>query len=220
MIKAVVTGSSNGIGKAVVKSLLFGTDVDMVYGIDIEGADYTDDRYTHIIADVSNKETLPVISNVNILINNAGVQEPGSRFIDVNLRGVINCTEKYGLQKNIRSIVNVASASAHSGSEFPEYAASKGGVLAYTKWTAHAIAKYGATCNSISPGGVKTTSNVHIMDNDELYERALQETMLHRWADEEEIAVWIAFMACINRSMTAQDILVDNGEMAKATFIW
>ena len=120
-----------------------------------------------------------------ILINNAGVQDSG-RDIDVNLRGTIYCTEKYGIQPNIKSIVMTASVSAHNGAEFPEYCASKGGVLAYTKNVALRVAKYGATCNSISAGGVITELNAHILENPALWDQVMAETLLPKWATVEE----------------------------------
>ena len=156
---------------------------------------------------------------LNILINNAGVQDSG-RDIDVNLRGTIYCTEKYGIQPNIKSIVMTASVSAHNGAEFPEYCASKGGVLAYTKNVALRVAKYGATCNSISAGGVITELNAHILENPALWDQVMAETLLPKWATVEEMAEWTYFLAVVNQSMTAQDILIDNGEIAKANFVW
>ena len=48
----------------------------------------------------------------------------------------------------------------------------------------------------------------------------MDETLLPKWAEVEEIAEWAYFITVVNRSMTAQDILVDNGENAKANFIW
>ena len=86
--------------------------------------------------------------------------------------------------------------------------------------TAAEVAKYGATCNSISPGGVKTCSNAHILQNPELYREVLNETMLGKWATPGEIATWVYFVATVNRSMTAQDIIIDNGELAKFNFVW
>ena len=163
---------------------------------------------------------LPAIPEVNILINNAGTCDQDVDNIAVNLDGTVFCTEAYGLQPHIKSIVNIVSASAHTGAEFPWYVASKGGVLAYTKWVAAQVAKFGATCNSISPGGVLNKSNDHILRNPDLTSQVLGETMLNKWASAEEIAEWVYFIAVVNQSMTAQDILIDNGEMAKFNFIW
>lgn len=217
-MKVVITGSSKGIGQ--LTALMFLTSGYEVHGIDIQESSIEHENYHHHVADVANRDALPYIRDVDILINNAGTWSADVDNIDVNLRGTINCTKEYGLKPSIKAIVNIASASAHSGAEFPEYVASKGGMVAYTKWTALEVAKYGATCNSISPGGVETGSNSHILRNPDLRSQVMKETILNRWADPQEIAEWIYFVAVINKSMTAQDILIDNGEMAKANFVW
>ena len=217
-MKVIITGASAGIGLAVCERFLQDERISVV-GIDINPSELGNPRYHHFLADVASPDSLPEIEGVTHLINNAGVQNT-TQDIAINLGGIMNCTKVYGLQPKIQSIVNVASASAHTGAEFPEYVASKGGVVAYTKWTALQIAQYGATCNSISPGGVLTELNRPVMDDPEKWQAIMNETLLPKWASSEEIAEWIYFMAIVNRSMTAQDILVDNGEMAKSNFIW
>lgn len=215
-MRVLVTGSSNGIGKAV--SLLFLEKGHEVIGIDIEDATIFHTKYKHIQQDIRD-ENLPDIDNINILINNAGVQDSGDD-IDINLKGTINITEKYGIQNKIKSIIFMASASASTGAEFPEYAASKGGMVAYMKNVALRIAEYGATSNSISAGGVTTDLNKHIINNTKLWNQVLAETMLNKWASPEEIAEFTYFVAVINKSMTGQDILIDNGEALKSNFVW
>lgn len=215
-MKVLVTGSSGGIGKAIaLKFLECGHEV---IGFDRNKSVIDNKNYTHYIIDIKDKEHFPEISDVEILINNAGTQNEND--IDNNLKGTINITEKYGIQKNIKAIVNIVSASAHSGAEFPEYSASKGGLLAYTKNVALRVAEFDATCNSISPGGVVTDLNDHILKNEKLWNEVLNEALLHKWATPEEIAEWVYFVAVINKSMTAQDILIDNGEIAKSNFVW
>ena len=217
-MKVLITGTSSGIGRAAaLKFLAMGHDV---FGIDIRESSIDNENYTHFTADVSDKNSLPEIEDVEILVNNAGVQTQTEKDIYVNLFGTMYCTEKYGLQPKIKAIVNIASASAHNGAEFPEYSVSKGGVMTYTKNTALQVAKYGATCNSLSPGGVKSDINKHILEDERLWQAVLNESLLYRWAETEEIAEWIYFVAVVNKSMTAQDILIDNGEQAKANFIW
>ena len=214
-MKVLITGTSNGIGRAT--ALIFLDRGHEVIGIDKEDSSISDPMYTHHKSDIT--WMLPSIAGVEILINNAGEQNSISD-IDVNLKALMRCTEFYGIQPNIKSIVNVASTSAHNGAEFPEYCASKGGVLAYTKNVALRVAKYGATCNSISPGGVTTAMNSHIMETPELWNAVMDETLLPKWASAEEIAEWIYFVAVVNKSMTAQDIIIDNGELAKFNFVW
>ena len=83
----------------------------------------------------------------------------------------------------------------HTGSEFPEYAASKGGVLAYTKNVAMRIAPYQATCNSLDFGGVMTELNRPVMEDEKLWDQIMELTPLKRWMSVEEAAEWIYFMA-------------------------
>ena len=218
-MKVVITGSSQGIGLATAKKFLHkGYEV---IGLDIrkapqELAQYS--GYTHYVCDVVAQSLMPDITDVDILVNNAGVQDE-LRNISVNLMGTINATEMYGLQPNIKAILNVTSVSAHNGAEFPLYTASKGGVLAYTKWLAQEVAKYGATANSLSPGGVVTPMTRDIWDDDAKRAAVLDETLLRKWASAQEIAEWIYFICVVNKSMTAQDIIIDNGETAKFNFI-
>lgn len=218
-MNVLITGSSCGIGRAT--ALKFLDEGHTVFGIDILPpiAPLSNrSNYKHYICDVSS-DSLPDLPAIDILINNAGVQDDETA-IDVNLKGLIAVTERYGLQKNIKSILMNASVSAHNGSEFPRYAASKGGVLAYTKYVAREVAKYGATCNSLSLGGVTTALNNPIINDKKLYKAVLDETLLKKWASAEECAEWIYFLTVVNKSMTAQDVLVDNGEIMNQKFIW
>lgn len=215
-MKVLVTGSSEGIGKAI--ALKFLKEGHNVIGIDLNSSSINHKLYTHIQGDICDKN-LPEIQNIEILVNNAGVQESG-KDIDVNLKGTISITEKYGIQEKIKSIIFIASASATTGAEFPEYVASKGGVVAYMKNVALRVAEYGATSNSISAGGVTTQLNKHIIDDPNLWRQVLNETLLNKWASPEEIAEFTYFISVINKSMTGQDIFIDNGEALKSNFIW
>ena len=119
----MITGTSQGIGKAIAE--LFLEKNHTVIGIDRKDKTIENDRYTHYQCDVRDKEKLPEIDGVEILINNAGTQN--EEDTDINLKALIHVTEKYGIQPQIRSVLNIGSASGHTGAEFPEYCASKGG---------------------------------------------------------------------------------------------
>ena len=215
-MKVLVTGSSQGIGKAIAE--LFLKKGHEVVGIDKQHSGISHKEYTHITCDVRDREALPEIENIEILINNAGVQNEDD--IDVNLKALIYITERYGVREGIRSVLNIGSASAHTGSEFPEDCASKGGILSYTKNVALRVANFGATCNSLDPGGVLTPLNKPVIEDKELWEQIMEQTPLTRWATPEEIAEWAYFLTVENRFCTGQSILVDGGESINYKFVW
>lgn len=215
-MKVLITGTSQGIGKAIAEHFL--KEEHQVFGIDRQDETITHLNYTHYKCDVRDFKNLPDISDVNILINNAGTQNEDD--IDINLKALIHITEKYGVQEKIHSILNIGSASGHTGAEFPEYCASKGGVMAYTKNVAMRVAKYNATCNSLDPGGVITPLNECVMNDPKLWAEIMDETPLKRWATTEEIAQWAYFLTVTNTFCTGQCILVDGGESINYNFVW
>ena len=215
-MKVMITGTAQGIGRAIAE--LFLEKGHAVVGIDRQAASILHPQYLHYVCDVRDKGGLPEVDGVDILINNAGTQNEDD--IDINLKALIHITEKYGVREGIRSILNIGSASAHTGAEFPEYCASKGGVLAYTKNVAMRVAPYGATCNSLDPGGVLTPLNECVITDSELWGQIMAETPLKRWATPEEIAEWAYFLTVTNKFCTGQSILVDGGEAINYHFVW
>lgn len=213
----LITGTHSGIGRAT--AIYFLERNHAVIGMDVAESSIEHPHYTHIQADVRKPEQFPENLKPEILINIAGVQNSVDD-IDVNLKGVINVTEFYAFHNDrIRSVVMMGSASAHTGSEFPEYAASKGGLLAYTKNVANRLAPR-AVCNSIDPGGVRTELNACVMEDEKLWKQIMDLTPLKRWAEPEEIAEWIYFLSVNNRFMTGQNLLIDGGEAGYTKFIW
>lgn len=215
-MKILITGTSQGIGKAIAE--LYIKNNHDVLGIDRQKQTIYHSNYTHYQLDIRDYDNLPNITDINILINNAGTQNEDD--IDINLKALIHITERYGIQNNIKSILNIGSASAHTGAEFPEYCASKAGILAYTKNVALRIAKYGATCNSLDPGGVITPLNDCVINDPVLWQQIMDETPLKKWATAEEIAQWAYFLTVTNTFCTGQNILVDGGESINYNFVW
>ena len=212
----LITGTSSGIGKGCAEYFL--KEGHLVYGFDKDTSTISHPAYTHFCLDIRDKSAYPKLSPVDIVINNAGVQDGDDIY--VNLKGTISITEHYAIHPAIHSVIMIGSASGHTGSEFPEYAASKGGVLAYTKNVAMRIAPYQATCNSLDFGGVLTELNRPVMEDQKLWNQIMELTPLKRWMTVEEAAQWIYFMAVINRFCTGQNILIDGLEAGNCNFIW
>ena len=214
-MKVVISGTSRGIGKAI--ALKFLTQNHEVTGFDLNEGTIDHPNYHHIQMDIRSN-ILPVL-DCDILINNAGTLDE-EEALSINLLGTINFTNHFLKHNELKSILFLASASARNGAEFPNYCASKGGIVSYMKNLALNLAKKGITVNSISPGGVMTESNNHIINNPILYKEVLDETLLNKWIDVDELADLAYYLTVVNNSITGEDILIDNGEMLKSNFIW
>ena len=215
-MNVLVTGSSSGIGLAIAGRFL--REGHRVFGFDLRDSALDHPDYRHIRQDIRSRH-LPELPEIAVLVNNAGTLEE-SEAIEVNLSGTIRFTERYTGSPALRSVLFIASASARNGAEFPCYVASKAGLVGYMKNLALKLAGRGVTVNSISPGGVITPANRHILDSEELYAAVKAETLLGKWAEAEEIADLAWYLTMVNRSITGEDLLIDNGEMLKSNFIW
>lgn len=217
-MKIVITGSSRGIGRAVAERFL--AEGHEVCGIDVLPAGVVHPRYTHCVSDVRDAASLPEIDGVEVLFCNAGTQNGGDD-LGTNLVGAMNVAEKYAASPVLRSVLFNASASAVTGQEFPAYAASKAGVVGYMKNLAIRLAPRGVTVNAISPGGVLTESNAPVTGDPALFQKIMAVTPLGKWATVDEIADWVIFLTVTNRSMSGQNLLIDNGEKdLNPTFVW
>lgn len=217
-MKVLISGSSSGIGLAVTKYFL--DNGYEVFGLDLAEKPLNHKNYHHFICDIANKNSLPDIEGINYIFNNAGKQN-SEDDIHNNLLGTINVTEKYGFTDSVRSILFNASASASSGFEFPHYVASKAGVVGYMKYVASSLANKGVTVNSISLGGVITDSNKPVMEDKDSWDKIMKVTPLKKWMSLDEVVDWVSFLLIKNKSMSGEDLLIDNGEYKlNNTFVW
>ena len=218
-MKIIITGASRGIGKRTSERFIEAGH--FVYGIDKDESSIENESYIHFIADIKNAAALPDIADADVLFNNAGLQNCGDD-IENNLKGTINVTEKYiNSNLNLKSVLFNASASAVSGQEFPVYTASKAGLIGYMKNTAIRLAPRGVTVNAVSFGGVYTPLNDPVVNDAECWRKIMDVTPLKKWMTADEAADWVIFLTTVNRSMSGQNLLIDNGEYdLNPRFVW
>lgn len=214
----MITGCSSGIGLATAEFFL--DKGYYVVGIDKNDCEINNPNFKFIKLDIF-KDELIGVDEVAILINNAGLQNSSSD-IDNNLKGTMRITEKYAFNSHIKSVLFNISSSSLTGFEFPEYVASKSGLIGYMKNVACRLASYNkATCNGLSFGGVITHLNDSVMNDKEKWDDIMKVTPLKKWMSALECAQWIYFMTVVNKSCSGQNILIDNGEKdLNNTFVW
>ncbi len=214
-MNVLITGSSRGIGLAIAQKFL--REDHAVWGVDLSVSALRHERYHHLQGDI--RDLTVNVPDLAILINNAGTLAEEDALA-VNLTGTIAFTERHLDSLALKSVLFIASASTRNGAEFPLYVASKAGLVGYMKNLALNLAGRGVTVNSVSPGGVVTPANDHILQNPALYDAVKKETLLGKWATAEEVADLVYYLTVLNRSITGEDILMDNGEQLKSNFIW
>ncbi len=238
----LVTGSSRGIGRSIILEYAKrGLDVVINYHKNEEKAlelekevkEKYNVRVKVIKCDVSKEDEVESMINqiiddfgrLDILVNNAGVSRDSmfmdisvkdfKRIVDVNLIGTYLCS-KYALKEMLNNkkgnIVNISSTNALD-TYYPEsaaYDASKAGVISLTHNLAVEAAPF-VRVNCICPGWVNTDMNKNM--DDEYQERLIEKIKLKRFAEPEEIASVVAFLASDDASYINDAIIrVDGGE--------
>ncbi|QSG03426.1 SDR family NAD(P)-dependent oxidoreductase [Natranaeroarchaeum sulfidigenes] len=173
------------------------------------------------------KDTVDEFGRVDVLVNNAGIfptagvdemtPEDWQRVIDINLTGTFNCTkavlpvmrdQEYG------RIVNISSASGGKigwSGELSHYAASKGGVVGFTRSAAIDLGPDGITMNAIVPGMIDTGAAEEVSTDEEI-QGAVNMTPVGRQGDPDELAAAIVYLASEPAAfVTGESLVVDGG---------
>lgn len=238
---AIVTGGSRGIGAAVVKLLAtYGADVIVNYVSDEDAADATVNlaqslgvKAMAIQANVARldeaerlvQETVEHFGRVDFLICNAGIwegapvelvsEELWDKTLDINLKGTWSvCRAAVPLMKQQRfgRIVIVSSTAGQRGeANVSNYAASKGGQIAFTKSLAPELGPFGINVNSVAPGWVETEMTADVFADEAQRELIGKGIPLGRAATPEEIAGPIVFLCSEWANHITGEVLNVNG---------
>jgi len=239
---AIITGSAQGIGRAIAEVLaLRGANV-IISDINgnkakqtaIEIAKEANNKTLGIQVDVSNmdsavamiKDVKDEFGKIDILVNNAGVtrdnlimrmsEEEWDTVLKVNLKGAFNCSKaviRTMMKQRFGRIINISSVSGLAGQAGQtNYSSSKAGLIGFTKALAREVASRNITVNAVAPGFVPTDLTNDLPE--ELKDWMLSITPLKRMGTPEEIAYAVAFFASDEASyITGQVLSVDGGMM-------
>ncbi len=237
---ALVTGGSRGIGRSIALILAdYGADVAITFRSSVDAANEVKEEIESkgqkakaIQADAVNFDSAEeVISEItedweklDILINNAGItrdnlilrmsEEDWDQVIDTNLKSIFNYSKavaKPMMRNRGGSIINISSVVGLSGNAGQSnYAASKAGIVGFTKSYAKELASRNIRANVVAPGYITTEMTGEL--DEKVLESIKEETPLNRAGDAEEVANTVVFLASdLSSYITGETIRVDGG---------
>lgn len=240
MSVALVTGGSRGIGRVISEKLArHGYNVAICYSGNESAAQETISeckkfgvQAMFIKADVSNEsevknmfeEVKQLMGPVEVLVNNAGITKDGlllrmseedyDAVVDTNLKGTFLCTKaaiKDMMKARRGKIVNITSIVGVNGNAGQaNYAASKAGIIGFTKSVAREYGTKGITVNAVAPGFIQTAMTDKLPDN--VKEDYLKQIPVGRFGSPEDVANVVEFLASEKSDyVTGQVIEVTGG---------
>ncbi len=235
---AIVTGAAQGIGKAI-SLLLARRGADVVSAdINIEKAEETASEIESIgrrsiavkvnVADPEDVErmvqtVIERFGKIDILVNNAGItrdrlilrmtEEDWDAVMDINLKGTFNCTKsciRHMSRQKSGKIVNIASVVGEMGNAGQaNYAASKAGVIGFTKTIAREFAQRGINVNAIAPGYIQTPMTEALPEK--VKEELKRLIPMERLGQPEDVAQAVLFLVSEASSYITGQVLNVNG---------
>lgn len=237
---AIITGASRGIGRGIAKVFAEqGANVAFTYSSSAEAAKVLEEElaalgikakgYQSNAADFNAAQQLvddvvAEFGTVDILINNAGItkdnllmrisEEDFDKVIDVNLKSVFNMTkavQRTMLKQRKGSIINMSSVVGVKGNAGQtNYAASKAGVIGFTKSVALELGSRNIRCNAIAPGFIETEMTEKL--GEDVVKGWTENIPLKRGGSPEDVANACVFLASdMSAYVTGQTLNVDGG---------
>lgn len=236
---ALVTGGSRGIGRSIALRLAKdgffvvvnylsnkSAALDVLASIEsaggkgkIAGFDVSDFNATQRAIDSIIEE----LGGLHILVNNAGIthdtlmlrmkEEDWTSVISVNLNGVFNCTKavtRTMMKQRFGRVINITSVVGEMGnSGQTNYAASKAGVIGFTKAAAREMAPRSVTVNAVSPGFIETDITLQLPE--EIRKSYIEKIPLGRFGSPEDITGVVAFLTTEEASYITGEVIRVNG---------
>ncbi|HWQ25886.1 MAG TPA: 3-oxoacyl-[acyl-carrier-protein] reductase [Chlorobaculum sp.] len=237
---AIVTGSARGIGQAIALDLASkGADL-VICDVKAEWLTETETALKQLGAKVTCKE-LDVTSSeacqrvfneiaeengrIDILVNNAGITRDGllmrmsdddwDAVLTVNLKGTFNCTKavtRTMMKQRSGAIINIASVVGIMGNAGQaNYAASKGGVIAFTKSVAKELSSRNIRANAVAPGFISSKMTDAL--SDDVRQKMLDAIPLNSFGTPQDVANAVAFLAGDQSSYITGQVISVNGGM-------
>ena len=236
---AIITGSSRGIGKAIAIALAEKEMRVVINNSsqNIEGQKVVDDLQKagkialYLPANVSDKlqvaqmveKTIATFGRIDLLVNNAGItrdkrtenlsEDMWQEVVSTNLTGTFNCTKAvlfYMQKQESGCIINISSIVGEIGNiGQANYAASKGGIIAFTKTLAKEFASFGIRVNALAPGFIDTDMLKTIPKG--IIQEVVAKIPLGRLGKPEEIANVVTFLASPEASYVTGQVISVNG---------
>ncbi len=236
---AMITGGTRGIGKAIAK-IFSDNGYDLIINYVSDKTDLTkleedlknNNEILFVRANVGElnsveeavKKAIEKFGKIDVLVNNAGItrdnlimrmkEEEFDQVINTNLKGTFNVTKSvvpYMMKKREGRIVNISSVVGVSGNAGQcNYAASKAGIIGFTKSIAKELASRNILVNAVAPGFIDTDMTECL--NDKVKESINNQIPLKRMGTPEEIAKAVYFLASSdNTYITGQVLNIDGG---------